>query len=180
MSIKHLLQGTAIGLFIATSVFAALYFFGESNKDDKNIEDLTIEEAITFLESEEYSVIDKQELEHLYDEIDQLERTVAENSQVIVEDENKEDDVAIDDENEVPVADEEEEQEKVEEFVLKIESGMHSRNIGEELKKHGIVEDERDFERYVIDKEVDKKIQIGEFELRSDMSIDEIIEVIIR
>lgn len=176
MSIKHLLQGTAIGLFIATSVFSAVYFFGDFNKDNDNVEDLTIEEAITLLEGEKYSVIEDEELERLYNDIEQLELIIEENSQVIVDDENKDDDV-IADENEQEVV-QEEEVEQVEEFVLEIKPGVHSRNIGEVLKKFGIVEDERDFERYVLEKEVDRKIQIGEFKLKSDMSVDDIIKII--
>lgn len=179
MSLKHLLQGTAIGLFIATSVFSAVYFFGPSGEgSNKNVS--SIDDAIALLESEQYSVITDEELERLHDEIRQLERILEETYQ---EDLDEVDDEGTNEENDTDeiadeVDDSTDEEEEVREFVLKIEAGMHSRNIGEVLKKYGIVEDERDFERYVLELGVDRRIQIGEFKLTSNMTMDDIVKII--
>lgn len=177
----------AIGLFIATSVFSAVYLFG-SSKDTDNGHMTSIEDATVQLESEGFVILTKDEHEKLHDEIAQLEKIVEEayneETEELDDDTDKNDEK---DENEKEVNKDKKDKKKetskkkekeVQKFTLNIESGMHSRNIGEVLKKYGIVEHERDFEKYVLDLGVDRNIQIGEYELSSDMSVDKIVQII--
>lgn len=183
MSQKSLFQGLAIGLFIATSVFSAVYFFSSNGNSQEDLH--SVEDAIALLEDEGYSILKEEELVQLHDEIEQLERIIEESYSEETDEsddkENIEENIKEEEEEKVEkeeVEKEKEEKEVVKEFILNIEAGMHSRNIGEILKKYDIVEDERDFEQYVLELGVDRDIRMGEYELSSDMSVDEIIEII--
>lgn len=64
--------------------------------------------------------------------------------------------------------------------ILIIQSGMTPSEIGEILERTGIIQNKLDFEDYIVTQKLAGKIQIGEYELDSSMTIKEITEKITR
>lgn len=62
--------------------------------------------------------------------------------------------------------------------VLHIQSGMTSRDISVSLEQAGIIRNKQDFEDYLSAQDLSSKIQIGQYELNSTMSIKHIAEII--
>ncbi|WP_036688036.1 hypothetical protein [Paucisalibacillus globulus] len=70
------------------------------------------------------------------------------------------------------------EQEAAKKFTLKIEAGMPSSAISNELESNGIIDDTAKFISYLEDEGYAVRIQLGEFQLTSDMSYFEIAEAL--
>ena len=62
--------------------------------------------------------------------------------------------------------------------VLHIQSGMTSRDISVFLEQTGIIQNKQDFEDYLTAQDLTGKIQIGQYELNSTMSLKEIAAII--
>lgn len=62
--------------------------------------------------------------------------------------------------------------------VLHIQSGMTSKDISVSLEQTGIIQNKQDFEDYLTVQDLSGKIQIGQYELNSTMSIKQIAEII--
>ncbi|MCM3316213.1 endolytic transglycosylase MltG [Rummeliibacillus stabekisii] len=69
---------------------------------------------------------------------------------------------------------------KIHSYTLVINRGMDSEDVSQAIKKGGIIKDERAFERFMADKDASKNIQIGDYKLTSDMSNQEILNIITR
>jgi hypothetical protein len=63
-------------------------------------------------------------------------------------------------------------------YHLSITSGMTPDKIGKRIKTGEIIKDDKKFVKYLIDHNFHNKIQIGEYELTSKMSFNEIAKVI--
>lgn len=63
-------------------------------------------------------------------------------------------------------------------YTLTITSGMGSDDIAQILSENNMIENSEIFEAYLKDNHLTKKIQIGEFELITGMSIEEIATII--
>lgn len=66
----------------------------------------------------------------------------------------------------------------VKSYTLVIKRGMGTTEVSKALKKGGIIKDDAEFERYMINKKKAKDIQIGDYKLTSDMKRTEILKVI--
>ncbi|MFJ7971415.1 endolytic transglycosylase MltG [Psychrobacillus sp. NPDC096389] len=62
--------------------------------------------------------------------------------------------------------------------VLHIQSGMTSSDISASLEQTGIIQNKQDFEDYLTAQDLSGKIQIGQYELNSTMSMKQIAETI--
>ena len=58
---------------------------------------------------------------------------------------------------------------------INITKGMSSRTVCDMLKQNGIIEDAADFDRYLIKTGYDDKIRVGEVEVNSGMTYEELI-----
>lgn len=67
---------------------------------------------------------------------------------------------------------------KVTSYKLIIKKGMGTTEVSKALKDGGIIKNDGEFERYIINKNKAKDIQIGDYNLSSDMSKVEILKVI--
>ncbi|OZU90666.1 hypothetical protein CIL03_02160 [Virgibacillus indicus] len=61
---------------------------------------------------------------------------------------------------------------------MTIESGMPSSSISDALAENNIIDDAEEFNQYLQDEEYSLKVQLGSFDLSSDMSFYEIAEAI--
>jgi hypothetical protein len=73
---------------------------------------------------------------------------------------------------------EEDESDSIQSMVLVIERGMASPTIVNALVKAGIIENQFLFEQYLIESGLNKKIQIGEYNLDSTMDFETIAKII--
>ncbi|TFD97514.1 endolytic transglycosylase MltG [Jeotgalibacillus salarius] len=106
--------------------------------------------------SENEMIISKDEYNGLQDEISQWEQRVQ-----LLEEEAPE---------ESPV--------EVTRIILSVEAGMTSPEIGDQLFSGGIIDDEDVFNEYLVDQNLTDRIQIGEYDLNSTMSIEQIAKLI--
>lgn len=72
----------------------------------------------------------------------------------------------------------EKEEVKVVYFVLEITSGMSTGEISSKLKQANVLDNEKEFEQFLIENGYHTKVQVGTFELNSEMSHEEIAKII--
>lgn len=164
-----------MGVFVTTSIFASVYYFHGSAASSYVDEAITAEEALQILENENYTVLTNQEHNNLMDEITHLEEEI--NVLMELEEEVENGQTSPEEEIESPEA-EEESTETVYEAVLIIESGMTTRNIADQLEYLNIISDSRAFERYVQESGLERALRMGEFNLTSDMTIQEVAQTL--
>ncbi|MFA9559374.1 hypothetical protein ACERII_18860 [Evansella sp. AB-rgal1] len=175
MSIKHQLRGTAVGIFIATSTFAATFYMGNSNNGE-----ITPEQAITYLEEDQFIVLSADEYHNIQTELAELQEELQ--SITMQQEEEVESTVEKDFTEESNTVEQQDTEVAKEEFtiegVLIVSEGMTTRDIAEQLERLQIIEDAREFERYILELGIDRRLRMGEYNLTSNMSHDEVISVI--
>ena len=70
------------------------------------------------------------------------------------------------------------EKKEVTTYKLVIKKGMGTTEVSKALKDGGIIKDDGELERYIINKNKAKDIQIGDYQLSSDMSNKDIVKII--
>ncbi|MEK4486473.1 hypothetical protein MHH81_12905 [Psychrobacillus sp. FSL H8-0484] len=63
-------------------------------------------------------------------------------------------------------------------MVLIIQSGMNSNDVGSLLEQSGVIQNKLDLEDYLQAQDLSSRLQIGEYELHSSMTIKQIAEII--
>ncbi|MBB6454278.1 hypothetical protein HNQ94_002753 [Salirhabdus euzebyi] len=153
---KIVLRSFSIGLLTATILFGFTYYIEETErKKESSVEEenpLSIETASTFLQQEGFVVLTQ----------DEWLSATEENEEQIVQEEPEE----------------ELSQEEEEAYILLIEPGMVIHEISTALYENGLIDDQVAFGKFLETNEYSTKIQIGEFELRKNMTHEEIAEVI--
>lgn len=62
--------------------------------------------------------------------------------------------------------------------IITIEAGMTSSEVGTLLENIQVIESKSEFEDYLEENKLSSKIQVGKYELNSDMSIQQIVEIL--
>jgi ADP-dependent phosphofructokinase/glucokinase len=147
------LRAFGAGIILATSILAGLYFSEDNEVIPQEITDQDIEEYLD--KRDDLVLIEEGE----YKELLQFKEKA----------------------NEKPP--EEPVQENVEEkvitkYTLEIQSGMNSLEIARLLESVGIIEDATKLNNYILEQKLAEKIQIGSYQLISDMTLEEIADII--
>lgn len=179
---KQVVRSFAIGLFLASIIsFVSYKYIAEPNMATHN---LTAEELISEIEDMDYKVIsdedyilysvakDKAENEN-ENEKKKENKDEAKKKENDKEQENKDEAKKKDDDKEQ----EEKKDEKVQ-YTLKIEQGMLANDVSEILKANKIIDDANKLTKYINDNGYGPFLQLGDFKLNSDMTHNEIAEVI--
>jgi E3 ubiquitin-protein ligase DOA10 len=162
------------------------YFFGSETAQTT---ELTVDEMVPLVEEEGYRIITEEDYISLSlrndnsSANDEEEEEGTEQADESEEDAEEEDYTEENDSNEESDEEENEEMEEEEEittYTLNIEPGMTSSEFSSLLEENNIVEDASEFNQYIEDEDYSLRVQIGEFELTSDMTIYEIAEEITR
>ncbi len=156
---KQGLRAFSAGMIISTSLLAGFYYF-EEPKEQEPTSEITEDSVNQYLQENGLLAIDQ---EH-YEELVSLSEARPENT----ENEETEDGQA----NETDKV--------ITKYTLEIKSGMNSKEIAEQLKHVGIIDNADDFYTYILERNLATKIQIGSFELSSDLSYEEITAKITR
>jgi exoribonuclease II len=152
------IQSFAIGLLVATVVFAAVYFFGPSETTTSQTVKAPSEDEMKIALTDKGYVIQTEE-----------EWT---QQQVALEEAKKNSEKAP--KEEAPA-----ETGKVEyHAMLSVSSGMTSIHVGQALEQMKIIKKASDFSNQVEARGLSNKLKPGVFEVKSGMTIDELISVI--
>lgn len=176
MSLKYTLRGTGIGLVAAGAVIAGIQYMGITEADFETgaqASELNIEEALALLEDHtEFFVIPEKKYNELTTTLSEteLELEALKEEKEKREAESAEEGTDEETNEEAPAV--------VNQTIFSIEAGMNSKDIAAELKVLEIIEDEREFERYLLDQEVDRYLRTGRYRLDSGMSFQEIVTVL--
>ncbi|KIL48529.1 hypothetical protein KP77_23160 [Jeotgalibacillus alimentarius] len=149
---RRSIRATGLGMMASALVlYSAVYFFNSA--PDSEAADTNENEVI--LSSEEYNTL-QQELVEWEERVHSLEREAAELSE----------------------PEEEGEGEQITRMILTIESGMTSPEISEQLFSYGLIDNEDSFNEYLADQSLTDNIQIGQYDLNSTMTVEQIAKLI--
>ncbi|WP_312092174.1 hypothetical protein [Niallia sp.] len=156
---KQSLRSFAIGMLITASIIGSFYFYQEKKDQAETV--LNVTDASTYLQQKGFIVLSDAEYEDLQKSIEEKkqsqEKTAAEA-------------------NEKKQEESKEQEQESYAYTLKVKSGMSISTIATLLYKNKIVEDQEEFETYLIDNDYHKKIQVGSFRLTNEMSYKKIAE----
>lgn len=154
---RDLLRGISIGVLFATGILAYAYY---TNSPKTNVveKEYTIEDAITYLQKQDYEVIKKE---------NKVESNTPDES--AKSGESQEDNKQSGNTQE----------ETIKEYKLVIEKGMISQEVAEILYKYGIVDDAKAFNAYLGEHNFQTIIRPGTYLLNSQMSYQQIAILII-
>ncbi|WP_430785254.1 hypothetical protein VBD025_10670 [Virgibacillus flavescens] len=153
---KQPVRAFSIGLFTAGIIFLAIVLYFEKDQEEST---MSKENMITDLEKNGMQVLTQDEYISLS-----------------VNDESKDKD---NEESKEPEKEPEKEQEsEVKTYTLTIEPGLASSSISSILEDNGIIESASEFNDYLEQNDYSQYVQIGEFELTSDMTMNQVAETI--
>ncbi|ALX48090.1 hypothetical protein [Lentibacillus amyloliquefaciens] len=175
---KQTIRSFAIGLLTASLVLLGVFYFADYSQSETQ-SNLSTEEMIETVESEGYHVLTESEYISVSVQSDNNSET-ADNEDSSQENTSDEADT---NENNNTEEEQEENSEDAEEtdqtsYTLTIESGVIPSEVSQTLEDNNIIDDAESFTTFMEDEEYSQLIQLGEFELSSDMDHNEIAETI--
>ncbi|MBP2241625.1 cell division protein YceG involved in septum cleavage [Cytobacillus eiseniae] len=153
---KRNTRAFAFGIFVAVCIIGGFFFQIEK----KPANDISNEKAKKFLEEKGFTVLSTAEYE-------QMKKTITEHEKM-----EKSAQDSLQEPEEVPSVN------KVISYQLEINSGMYSHDIATLLAEKQIIDDSTQFETYLEEHGYSTKIQLGSFNLTSEMSYKEIAKLI--
>ncbi|MFD2759426.1 hypothetical protein [Lentibacillus juripiscarius] len=180
---KQLIRSFALGLLTAGIILLATFYFSGSGQNNS---ELSTEDMIKKVESKGYHVMTESEYISVSVQSDQNKNEETDSDQKNKGEEtasstNKNEKSQSEEKNSNNDDDEGEqtsEDSQPTTYTLTIESGTPPSTISETLQENNIIESADEFTQYLEDKSYTKYVQLGEFELTSDMSHYEIAEAI--
>lgn len=152
---KLILRVFSLGILTATIIFGSIYYIEADAPNQTVIQELSTEEMITKLENQGYFITDEQE-------------NSSEASKESLNTDNTQEEINEKETEEV----------KPRTYTLTIKSGMTISEISEYLIAANIIENRDTFASYLIENNYGTSIQIGQYELHTDMSTEEIAKII--
>lgn len=190
---KYTVRSFSVGLLAAGLIMLIVYYFFEDSSNEQI--SISTDEMISQLEEEGYRVLTETEyisysvantqqnedeesdedasVEEEEDTEENANETTEEDEEVAdTEEENTED------QNEEEVVEEEEEDNTPSSVTINIPSGMASLDLSYLLEEENLIDDAEEFNIYLQQNGYALRLQLGEHELTSDMSEQEIAETI--
>ncbi|GEL77330.1 hypothetical protein [Tenuibacillus multivorans] len=180
---RTVVQSFALGILTTTTIIGIVFFIGnsepvQSESANEESSSLTVETAQAFLEEEDYAVVTSTSYEEIQVENKQLQNKVEQLQSQLEEQEEQE----VDDEPENTEQDEVEDLDQNTEtthtFTLIIESGMTSIDIANELAEADIISNADEFNQFLEQNRYSRDIQLGEYDLTSQLNYEEIAHII--
>ncbi|CAM3799012.1 endolytic transglycosylase MltG [Alkalicoccus chagannorensis] len=164
---KRQLQGAAAGCLFSGAVLAALYVSGLMSAEEESGGDGQTDETDVITVDEHASIIEdlENDIERLSQELTAAEAEEPASSTADPEEQQE---------------NEEREEELIYVSLLEIESGMTSEDVVRELARQNIIDSRNAFTEALRDSGSENEIQTGTYEVRSDMTEDEIMDLIVR
>lgn len=191
-TMKQPIRFFSIGLLSSAIIMLGFNFFDNSSKE--SIENVPVDELITKVEEDGYRVItddefisysffvEQEKQEQASKEDDNKQKDKAEDKDEKDKDKEKEKQEKADKDKKDTKKAEKEEAEDDKEKVIKAKfttkSGVVSQDIADILVEKKIIKDSKKFAKYLEDNDYSPYIQLGTFEVNSDMSFKELAETV--
>jgi hypothetical protein len=153
---KQSTRAFAAGIFLSAIILIIFSFFIEDSVDPKSL-----------LEDQGYVILTSEEAKKRNEEISNLQEQV----EALTQDNHEDQEQDEDNGNEANVT-------EVAEITLIVSPGMTPKEISDELESSGIIRNASDLNSYLVNSGLADKIQIGEYKLHSDMTLEEISDLI--
>ncbi|WP_255259832.1 hypothetical protein [Lentibacillus sp. CBA3610] len=179
---KQTVRSFAIGLLTAGIILLGAYYFAGDSQTEA--EDIPTEDMIEIVESEGYHVLTESEYISVSVESDD---NTEENNDTNNENNNEaeqsgsdetESDNSNDGNNEQENNSDDTSEDSPTTYTLTVESGVAPSEISQTLEENDIIDDADAFTEYLEDEDYSQLVQLGEFELSSDMDHNEIAETL--
>ena len=154
---NHSVKAFSIGIIFSTAILSFVYYFATDHKEAV----VTKDDIQNYIKSENLVVLSKQE----YDEL----KLRSENNDNTPEEQSVE-----------PTKESEKKQteNEINNYTLTIRSGMNSMEIATLLEEEKIIANASEFDTFLREQNLNTTIQIGSFDLTSDMSYELIADII--
>lgn len=152
---KNTIRAFALGIILAVALLQFTVLKQESDISLHDAKEKLTEEGFVILTNEEFTNLE----------------AVAEEKELVEEEKTKPN---VNEEEKL----EESPAEETAAFTLIIEENMSTKKIANILAGEKIIDDATEFEQFLIDHDYHTKVQIGNFELNSDMDYEEISKII--
>lgn len=164
---KQPVRAFSIGLFAAGIILLVIFLYFD-NTQEKTMGQ-SHQEMIASLEQDGYQVLSEDEYISLSVKNDKPENKKKEETKTGKKDEEQPNEAEAEDKQE----------KEVKNYTLKIEPGLaSSSSISSILEKNEIIDSASEFSKYLEDNDYSKYVQIGTFELTSDMTLKQVAETI--
>ncbi|ENH97475.1 hypothetical protein J416_05673 [Gracilibacillus halophilus YIM-C55.5] len=159
---KQIIRAFALGLLTASVIIGSFYYISTSKTQSESSK-LSLDEQIHQVEEEGYYVYQ----EDMETRISDMEATITELEQSSSEDDNQE-----------TSEQDHEETNTVALQTIEIETGMTGPEVAEILHENQIIDDPESFSDYLVEENLARFIQIGEFQVHEEMTIEEIASIL--
>ncbi len=163
------LRAFAIGILFATGVMGVAYSIvnaGATTLSDESVK--------AYAEENELHLLTKSEYNELLPAIEPAEEAKEEPKEEEVTEENNDEDGKKEE------VKEKEKEESNEPFEIVIPDGMATYEITALLAREGIIEDDKEFDEYLEDRNIATKVRSGTFTMKKGMSYKDAAEVLIK
>lgn len=150
---KQSTRALAAGIFLSAIILLIFSYFIDDKADPKKL-----------LEDQGYVILTKEEAKEQNEEITAMQKQVDTLTQAKNEKEDKEKQINKD--------------AKRTEMTLTVSPGMTPKEIADQLESSGIIRNASDLNSYLVNGGLADKIQIGEYDLHSDMTLEEISKLL--
>jgi len=155
---KYKIRSFAFGMFFSVSLVGVFYFLEDK---DKNTDiNPSLEEAKSIVMNKGYTIVSKTDYEQLQTKLAALEK---QNNALS----NESEDSKTETEKTAPLS-----------YQLRIVKGMSTEEIAKKLTTHHMIKNEKKFAQFLIQKGYHKKVQIGKYTIKEDMTYKQIAELI--
>ncbi|RSD27450.1 hypothetical protein [Mesobacillus subterraneus] len=159
---KRTAQAFALGLlFSAVLLWAGSSVIAEKEPKKEAPQEIAVSDAKKVLEGKGFQVLNSTEFSELN-----------EKAEAAVKEEKPKEEAPAE------KAEEKEEVKEEKKFTLVIAGGMSPGDVAIMLKSQGIIDDNKKFERFLIDKGYHTKVQIGQYELTTGLDYHQIAKII--
>ncbi|MDX8364228.1 hypothetical protein [Cytobacillus sp. IB215665] len=156
---KQSIRAFSSGLITATTVLGSIYFITPSSEQSMNKPDDHV----------------MSETEELKAEIKLLKDQVKEQSLIIQEYEFSE---SVNNEDNTITNEHEPQSEPIRIYHLQVDTGMTSSEISSILEEAKIITSGKELQQYFMDQQLSRQIQVGKFEVNSNMTIENIVSLL--
>lgn len=167
---KQSVRSFSIGLFTAGIIVLVVFYFFDSSA--KNATQMTTDEMISAIKEDGYYVMTESEFISASVNKDNNEQAKA--NQKTGQNKTDEESAVLDTEK----PDNQKNEKEVKNYTIAIESGMAPSTVSDLLVEQEIIKDASLFNQFLEENDYVQRVQIGEFQLSSDMSLDEIAQAI--
>lgn len=169
---KQSIRYFSLGLFISALLLFGYNFFMEGSLGTNSSQ--SVQEMVASVEEEGYHVLSEKEYVSFTLQKEKLE----ESAEKKPEDTKKEDDKDTKNDNDETSTNKEEPEEEVKKVSLKTGDGIFTPQIADVLIENDIIDDRDKFIEYMDDNDYSSYIQLGTFEITSEMNTKEIAETL--